>query len=1311
MKQTLQQLGGTLGKAFVNLLKPAVQGLTRFFNTLISLVEKAVNAIGKLLGWQIRIDPVGAQFEDDAEGAAGALDDAAGGAGGTAKGLDDAADAAKKLNKQLMAYDEINNIKLPDEDEDTSGSGSPGGGGGGGGASGGGAGEGGAATGGGVTWKKYESDIDTWFELGRRISDTITEALNSIDWDSIQAKSRRFGENLGHFLNGLITPDMFYAVGRTIAEGGNTIVYFLQELGHTFDAVNFGESLAAGVSGFFENFDFVAFGDTVNTWASNILTTVITFLKKTPWKLIGQKIGEFLEEIDFLETGKKIAIALYEAINAAFELYGGMLKSAPLETALATLGGIGLFAITHKKSIKTLADHINNAVNGTQSFLDLVQLAATDSDGRFVGFGQTLANLGEFMSPLAKTVTGIVTGISEFFLVKDGVADIIDVLKDQEKPWAEKWENLKAPILEVSGAFTGAWAAFTLVFGVPGGLIAAGLVAAVGAWVAYREDIKETINEATLKSVGQALLNPGGVSIEDLATPYIEYFGAVKEAFDDVSAASDGLEEAKKAVDQTADKIDVIGFAMDNGATATQSKCTEIKGYFDDLLAHTKTVMNDEYNTIVTGLAGSMGVALEAAGISVPSVIATLDKINNYQETGLENIQAKTAELNTALEEGSITRQQYIDSMLELDAQYKELMKGTSAFTDETRALDKAISNATVDFGSLVQTTSDENGNITVTGINTSKLTANIDAVSNAYNDAKTTIGEAYDSFVSSVQDRVDFAKAHPGLVSGEELADLESTIAESTAAQEQSLSDLTSTLDQFANTLTSSAFQDIPNIIAEAEAQWAKLPRYIKEDMSQGEFVQQALDKYYEDVIVPLQDGLDEMYNNVKDREAPSIVGAVQEFMNNAFQEGYSLDAGGMIREDVFYNDWESVYDEYKDGGKYLVEGVTDGVNENAENAAQATSDMFDAQLKAYNAEAGINSPSRVMMLASQYLVEGAVKGIKEHQNDFINAMKDMASDGIDAFKKALQDGINTAVGNLKVPKVSVSSSGGMSGVMQGQMSAASSAVDNSMQEMFTDVLPQYFEAGQWDGLFATLSSTLDIGLEGIAGSFDEWMTGFWNEHLTVWFEDSKLKEGIFTPLETNLDDEWTSLTTWFDTSMNKWWDEDLTPWFAADKWEPQFDTINTAADTGFQKVRRTIGDLLDKITDDVKKSCKKMGDDLKDISDSLRDTKDLSNISVTVDAKGARSYATGGFVEDGYFFANHNELVGRFSNGRTAVANNAQIIAGIQAGVYTAVRDAMNESGGTQVVIQGDTDRIFRVMQNKSRQFQRSTGAPAFG
>lgn len=76
---------------------------------------------------------------------------------------------------------------------------------------------------------------------------------------------------------------------------------------------------------------------------------------------------------------------------------------------------------------------------------------------------------------------------------------------------------------------------------------------------------------------------------------------------------------------------------------------------------------------------------------------------------------------------------------------------------------------------------------------------------------------------------------------------------------------------------------------------------------------------------------------------------------------------------------------------------------------------------------------------------------------------------------------------------------------------------------------------------------------------------------------------------------------------------------------------------------------------------------------------------------------YATGGFPEDGLFFANSGELVGQFSNGRTAVANNSQITEGIamavEPAVYRAVKSAMATGNGGDIVLKLDGRELARA------------------
>lgn len=76
--------------------------------------------------------------------------------------------------------------------------------------------------------------------------------------------------------------------------------------------------------------------------------------------------------------------------------------------------------------------------------------------------------------------------------------------------------------------------------------------------------------------------------------------------------------------------------------------------------------------------------------------------------------------------------------------------------------------------------------------------------------------------------------------------------------------------------------------------------------------------------------------------------------------------------------------------------------------------------------------------------------------------------------------------------------------------------------------------------------------------------------------------------------------------------------------------------------------------------------------------------------------AYATGGFPEDGFFYANHTELVGTFSNGKTAVANNEQITQGI----YEAVRDAMRDSGSGNITIEMDGYNVAKAVTKRQSQ-----------
>lgn len=335
LKQSFEQLAAIIGGALINAFKPFVQTLNAVMQKVIAFATTVTNALGSIFGWKFEISAGG--FADDWSDAAGSAADIADSTGKAAKNVE-------KMNKGLRAFDELNLITTPDN---SSGSGS--GGSGGGGASGGG------ASGGLVQvdtiFKDYESQIRSLRELGSYISDALSDAMESIDWDSIYSKARNFGKGLADFLNGLITPRLFGDVGMTIASALNTAIYSALSFGEEFDWTNLGNSIATGVNRFFETFDFSALGRTINTWVHGIYDTITTAIGNIKWSEVWDGVTDFLSEID-LETISLIIGAF------ALKYAGKILTGKILKETIGKLISEKFVAAFGQESVKSILSYV-----------------------------------------------------------------------------------------------------------------------------------------------------------------------------------------------------------------------------------------------------------------------------------------------------------------------------------------------------------------------------------------------------------------------------------------------------------------------------------------------------------------------------------------------------------------------------------------------------------------------------------------------------------------------------------------------------------------------------------------------------------------------------------------------------------------------------------------------------------------------------------------------------------------------------------------------------------------------------------------
>ena len=366
LKANFMTLKGTIGTSLMNLFKPIMVVVNNAIVVINQFAKAVGDSLGKILGWRYEVGSGAVEMSDMADYA----DD-------TASGLGRAGKAAEDLKRQLQGFDELNNLTTND-DNGGGGSGSGGSGGLGGGAAGDLAGQ----------WVKeeslFESDWDTWFKLGRGISEAWTEGLNSINWDEVYKTFDNFGTGLADFLNGLITPDLFGALGRTIAGSLNSALHFLNSFGTTFDWKNLGESIASGINNFFTTFDFKLAAETINKWSEGLLDSALSAVEGVDWKQVGKSITDFVSSLKLGNIAKKLS-------KLAVSIAQG------LGTALSSTDWT------------EVGRQIGEAING----LDLANIAfnLTNLAIQILGaIGNAIIGIGE-ENPLAAAIIGVLLGI------------------------------------------------------------------------------------------------------------------------------------------------------------------------------------------------------------------------------------------------------------------------------------------------------------------------------------------------------------------------------------------------------------------------------------------------------------------------------------------------------------------------------------------------------------------------------------------------------------------------------------------------------------------------------------------------------------------------------------------------------------------------------------------------------------------------------------------------------------------------------------------------------------------------------------
>ena len=364
---------GTTVSPLINAVAPVVEYLTDRFVDLLNAIQQVFAALTGQVFWT-KAERGVSQYADSLGGAA---------------------DAAKKLNVQLMDFDEINNITTPND----------------------GAGGGGGGNNGGLNTSYVESSLPDWAQA-------IKDAVDKGDWagagaalatkinsvvDGIDAMNigKRFAEKINNglsFVNSFLSVTDFYGIGNKIAEllngavGSDGVDWSL--VGQTI--ANKSNAAINAALGLVENFSFTDAGKGVGTAIANWLRTL-------NWTGLGKlfregplKIAEFISSALDNITAKDISNAV-----------DGFLTGLGSGTALGTTIGSALKKFLTQtvpwgsigKGMHDVASYFLDAVKGV-----FESITASDVGAAITSFLGGL-NLPQLGTKIGETLAEIINDI------------------------------------------------------------------------------------------------------------------------------------------------------------------------------------------------------------------------------------------------------------------------------------------------------------------------------------------------------------------------------------------------------------------------------------------------------------------------------------------------------------------------------------------------------------------------------------------------------------------------------------------------------------------------------------------------------------------------------------------------------------------------------------------------------------------------------------------------------------------------------------------------------------------------------------
>ena len=1219
LAQSFQAFGSIVGGAIVNAMKPFIRALNAGMQAAIKFATVVSDALGFIFGWKYEAGGGGISELPEV------FDDAAGGAGGMADGTGKAADNAKKLKNYLMGIDELNVLEPPKDD---AGSGGGGGGGGGGGADGSGAGDGGQWVKADNALKNYLSDIDSLFKLGDTIADMIAKSLGDIKWENVFARARDFGTGLAHFLNGLIKPELFSELGKTIANSINTALYALNSFGKTFNWHNFGVSIAEGLNSFFRSFKPQLAADTFNTFVKGILETMSTAIRMTDWWQVGNTIGQALAGIDWIGIFSAVKEVIGSAITAMFTTAAGLFDASPGFAIIATAIGTGFAAL------KTI-----QAVQGFSSFISGIA-------GSIKALGRTIeGTFGVGSIPIVGAVAGL--GLLVTYLEASSTAAAQHSAYGE---YAREVEKLSNQIDRNNESIQGSIKYMREHVG------EAGI-----AELALARDL------ATEYEALQSKLNPtvaDQLRMKEISEQLVAVFPELK---DHINEENGLLSVQKGELDELISKTDAYYRLQAGREVLLQAYKTQIEAEQNLKMAQEGATSAVEDYLRETGLTEAaihqlvtrekdhwkLMKEFEDSPLDFEKMygvknLATLEKSYGLVDEAQKKYAASLEEAQGTYEKAT-DNLNYIKEAVngyadEVNAiEYSQLIVTTSAAIDELggiwsggkQVLGQEAINIYDEIQKGLNPTEDGyyklgNGQIVQFG----------KGMGDAAPTAVKTLDDALVKQVNSVLEpngKILLVKDGEYIVQG--LADSIEDNTSKVEAPMKGLGDLLKSTYESELQINSpskvfwnygqltvqglaNGISENINLVENPILNWVKsiFTWFTGDGGGDDKVNASAFETIARNIIPGFSSGIEGSQGESQSPIEAWATNIIQWFtkgdadggINGTTWTNYAKNVASSFGSGITAHSGESqagieqwasniktwfwgssdqgpgtgLAAKFMDFGKWMMQGFLNGVNALRNEFNNVISGLSQDAQKITEAKNKIASPSKVYYAYGEYIVEGFANGIKDNADEVANAVASMSEDAQGNVKTgtiqfgdakstttAVEGGILTPLANtLSTQNVAAATQNIPSGV-KNSWDSTRAQWNHDMEHWWQYNVEPYFTYGRWQDTTSSIQTSIAFNTRAMIEEWRKNMSNWWSTLVAPYFvyerwleQAQRIYDSIIT-VQTNMMDKWRA-------NMNQWWDRDVAPFFTLDRWKEQaqriFDSIiaaQTAMRTAWNK------------------------------------------------------------------------------------------------------------------------------------------------